>query len=149
MSWKLADAARKHTLDSALLCSAAWIDALQRKADEESLVLHKLTSDWQNYSRVLSAIKSNTSGTTQTLRSVQNSVVADHQRIAMSTEVYYDLTQQVSPGDARGSGPLGPVAKLWHRLLPQVMNLQMQLDNVTSFMDEHEENMHDLHYHSR
>lgn len=31
----------------------------------------------------------------------------------------------------------------------QVMNLQMQLDNVTSFMDEHEENMHDLHYHSR
>ena len=31
----------------------------------------------------------------------------------------------------------------------QVMNLQMQLDNVTSFMDEHEENMHDLQYHSR
>ena len=34
-------------------------------------------------------------------------------------------------------------------LLLQVMNLQMQLDNVTSFMDEHEENMHDLQYHSR
>lgn len=31
----------------------------------------------------------------------------------------------------------------------QVMNLQMQLDNVTSFTDEHEENMHDLQYHSR
>lgn len=31
----------------------------------------------------------------------------------------------------------------------QVMNLQMQLDNATSFMDEHEENMHDLHYHSK
>jgi hypothetical protein len=29
------------------------------------------------------------------------------------------------------------------------MNLQMQLDNVTSFMDEHEENMHDLQYHSK
>lgn len=31
----------------------------------------------------------------------------------------------------------------------QVMNLQMQLDNVSTFTDEHEENMHDLHYHSR
>ncbi|KAM9339220.1 scavenger receptor class A member 3 [Symphorus nematophorus] len=104
--------------------STMWIDALQRKADEETLVLQKLTSDWQNYSRVLSAIKSNTSSTTQTMRFLQNNIIADHQRIAMSSEVYYDLTQQM-------------------------MNLQMQLDNVTSFMDEHEENMHDLHYHSR
>lgn len=31
----------------------------------------------------------------------------------------------------------------------QMMNLQMQLDNATTFMDEHEENMHDLQYHSR
>lgn len=72
-----------------------WIDALQRKADEETLVLQKLTSDWQNYSRVLSAIKSNSSSTMQTVRFLQNNIVADHQRIAMSTEVYYDLTQQV------------------------------------------------------
>lgn len=72
-----------------------WIDALQRKAEEETLVLQKLTSDWQNYSRVLSVIKSNTSSTTQILRSLQNNVIADHQRIIMSTEVYYDLTQQV------------------------------------------------------
>lgn len=72
-----------------------WIDALQRKADEETLVLQKLTTDWQNYSRVLSAIKSNTSSTTQTMRMLQNNIVLDHQRIDMSTEVYYDLTQQV------------------------------------------------------
>ncbi|KAM9839899.1 scavenger receptor class A member 3 [Aulostomus maculatus] len=111
-------------VNTTVALSAMWIDALQRKADEETLVLQKLTSDWQNYSRVLSAIKSNTSSTMQTLRFLQNGIIADHQRIGMSTEVYYDLTQQV-------------------------MNLQMQLDNVTSFMDEHEENMHDLHYHSR
>lgn len=72
-----------------------WIDALQRKADEETLVLQKLTSDWQNYSRSLSAIKSNMSITTQSMRTLQNNIVADHQRIAMSNEVYYDLTQQV------------------------------------------------------
>ncbi|XP_071324019.1 scavenger receptor class A member 3 [Trachinotus anak] len=111
-------------VNTTVALSTMWIDALQRKADEETLVLQKLTSDWQNYSRVLSAIKSNASSTMQTVRLLQNNIVVDHQRIAMSTEVYYDLTQQV-------------------------MNLQMQLDNVTSFMDEHEENMHDLHYHSR
>ncbi|XP_054618627.1 scavenger receptor class A member 3-like [Dunckerocampus dactyliophorus] len=107
-----------------LLSSTMWIDALQRKSDEETLVLQKLTSDWQNYSQVLGVIKSNTSSNTQTLRFLQNSIIADHQRMVMSSEMYYDLSQQV-------------------------MNLQMQLDNVTSFMDEHEENMHDLHYHSR
>ncbi|KAA8583004.1 hypothetical protein FQN60_015550 [Etheostoma spectabile] len=111
-------------VNTTVALSTMWIDALQRKAEEETLVLQKLTTDWQDYSRVLSTIKSNTSSTTQTMRFLQNNIVADHQRIAMSTEVYYDLTQQV-------------------------MNLQMQLDNVTSFMDEHEENMHDLHYHSR
>ncbi|XP_074542036.1 scavenger receptor class A member 3 [Halichoeres trimaculatus] len=116
--------ATAHQVNTTVALSTMWIDALQRKADEETLVLQKLTTDWQNYSRVLTAIKSNTSTTTQNMRFLQNNIVADHQRIAMSTEVYYDLTQQV-------------------------MNLQMQLDNVTSFMDEHEENVHDLHYHSR
>nr|XP_019953011.1 PREDICTED: scavenger receptor class A member 3 [Paralichthys olivaceus] len=116
--------ATSHQVNTTVALSAMWIDALQRKADEETLVLQRLTSDWQNYSRVLNAIKSNTSSTTQTMRFLQNNIAADHQRIAMTTEVYYALTQQV-------------------------MNLQMQLDNVTSFMDEHEENMHDLHYHSR
>lgn len=79
-----------------MLSSTQWIDALQRKADEETLVLQKLTTDWQNYSQVLSAMKSNTSSTTQTMRLLQNNIVTDQQRTAMSTEVYYDLTQQVS-----------------------------------------------------
>ncbi|XP_030577364.1 scavenger receptor class A member 3 [Archocentrus centrarchus] len=116
--------ATAHQVNTTVAHSIQWIDALQRKADEDTYVLHKLTSDWQNYSRVLSAIKSNTSITMQVIRFLQNNVAADHQRIAMSTEMYYDLTQQV-------------------------INLQMQLDNVSTFMDEHEENMHDLHYHSR
>lgn len=76
--------------------STMWIDALQRKADEETLVLQKLTTDWQNYSRALSSMKSNMSSTIQTMRSLQNNIIEDRQRLAMSTEVYYDLTQQVS-----------------------------------------------------
>ncbi|KAG7508887.1 scavenger receptor class A member 3 [Solea senegalensis] len=116
--------ATAHQVNTTVVLSTMWIDALQRKAAEETLVLQRLTTEWQNYSRVLSAIKSNTSNIMQTMRFLQNSMMTDRQRISMSTEVYYDLTQQV-------------------------MNLQMQLDNVTSYMDEHEENMHDLHYHSR
>ncbi|XP_029903824.1 scavenger receptor class A member 3 [Myripristis murdjan] len=111
-------------VNTTVALSTMWIDALQRKADEETLVLQKLTTDWQNYSRVLSVLKSNSSSTTQTVRSIQSGISATHQRISMSSEMVHDLTLQV-------------------------MNLQMQLDNVTSFMDEHEENMHDLHYHSR
>nr|XP_020459632.1 scavenger receptor class A member 3 [Monopterus albus] len=111
-------------VNTTVALSTMWIDALQRKAEEESLVLQRLTSDWQNYSRVLTAIKFNSSSITQTMRSLQNNIAADHQRISIFYEMYYDLTHQV-------------------------MNLQMQLDNVTSFMDEHEENMHDLRYHSK
>ncbi|XP_056437550.1 scavenger receptor class A member 3 [Gadus chalcogrammus] len=104
--------------------STLWMDTLQRRADEETLILQKVNTDWQNYSRSLTILKSNTSATTQTVRSIQSGVVATHQKISMSSEMVHDLTLQV-------------------------MNLQMQLDNVTSFMDEHEENMHDLQYHSR
>lgn len=72
-----------------------WIDTLQRKSDEETLVLQKLTSDWQNYSSVLGAMKSNISITTQNMRYLQNNIIGDQQRISMSNEVYHDLTQQV------------------------------------------------------
>ncbi|XP_061560482.1 scavenger receptor class A member 3 [Phycodurus eques] len=111
-------------INTTVALSTMWIDALQKKSDEETLVLQKLTNDWQNYSQVLGTIKANASSNSQMLRSLQNSIIADHQRISISSEMYYDLSLQV-------------------------MNLQVQLDNVTSFMDEHEENMHDLHYHSK
>ncbi|MED6274604.1 hypothetical protein CHARACLAT_018049, partial [Characodon lateralis] len=111
-------------INTTVALSTMWIDALQKKADDETAVLQQFTSDWHNYSRVLSTIKSNISSTSQKMRFLQNSIIIDQQRMVMSSEVIYDLTQQV-------------------------MNLQMQLDNVTSLMDENEENMHDLHYHSR
>ncbi|KAL0164949.1 hypothetical protein M9458_040702, partial [Cirrhinus mrigala] len=111
-------------VNTTVALSALWIGALQRKADEETLVLQKITADWQNYSRVLSTLKSNASITTQTVRAIQNGVSATQLRISMSSEMLDDLTLQV-------------------------MNLQMQLDNVSSYIDEHEENMHDHQYHAR
>uniref|UniRef100_A0A1A7WGJ6 Scavenger receptor class A, member 3 n=1 Tax=Iconisemion striatum TaxID=60296 RepID=A0A1A7WGJ6_9TELE len=111
-------------VNTTVALSATWIEALQRKAEEETLILHKLTSDWQNYSRVLNSVKFNTSSTSQTVRILQNDIVKNQQEISMTADVIHDLTHQV-------------------------LNLQMQLDNITSFMDENEENMHDLQYHSR
>ncbi|KAG5276988.1 hypothetical protein AALO_G00112190 [Alosa alosa] len=112
------------TVNTTVGLSAMWIDALQRKADEDTLVLQKMTTEWQNYSRILGSLKSNSSATMQSVRSVQSGISATHQRISLSSEMVHDLTLQV-------------------------MNLQMQLDNVSSFIDEHEENMHDHQYHSR
>ncbi|KAG7265016.1 hypothetical protein CRUP_038121 [Coryphaenoides rupestris] len=101
-------------VNTTVALSNMWIDALQKKADEDSLVLQKINTDWQNYSRTLTTLKSNNSATTQTMRSIQSGIATTHQKISMSSEMVHDLTLQV-------------------------MNLQMQLDNVTSFMDEHEE----------
>lgn len=111
-------------VNTTVALSAMWIDALQRKAEEETLVLQKMTIDWQNYSRALSTLKSSSTATTQTMRSLQNSISATYQRISMSSDMVHDLTLQV-------------------------INLQMQLDNVSAFIDEHEENMHDHQYHAK
>ncbi|XP_060772141.1 scavenger receptor class A member 3 isoform X3 [Neoarius graeffei] len=111
-------------VNSTVTFSALWIDVLQRKAEEEGLVLQKMTKDWQNYSRTLSAIRSNSSANVQTMRLIQSGISATHQRISMSSDMVHDLTLQA-------------------------MNLQIQLDNVSSYIDEHEENMHDHQYHAK
>ncbi|KAF7690481.1 scavenger receptor class A member 3 [Silurus meridionalis] len=111
-------------VNSTVTLSALWIDALQRKAEEEALVLQKITKDWQNYSRTLSGLKSNSSTNVQMMRTIQSGISATHQRISMSSDMVHELTLQV-------------------------MNLQIQLDNVSSYIDEHEENMHDHQYHAK
>lgn len=111
-------------VNSTVALSALWIDALKRKAEEEALVLQKITKDWQNYSRALTALKTNSSTNVQTMRNIQSGISATHQRISMSSDMVHELTLQV-------------------------MNLQIQLDNVSSYIDEHEENMHDHQYHAK
>ncbi|XP_028809402.1 scavenger receptor class A member 3 [Denticeps clupeoides] len=104
--------------------SATWIDALQRKAAEETLVLQKMTTDWQNYSRSLTALKSSSSATMQTVRNIQNGIATTQQRLSSSTDMVHDLTIQV-------------------------IELQEQMDNLSTFVDGHEEDMHDHQYHSK
>lgn len=101
-----------------------WIQVIQRKTDEETLTLQKIVSDWQNYSKVFGGFKSTSVKTIDLVRSIQSSIAATAQRITLNTEVMHDLVLQV-------------------------MGLQLQLDNITAFVDDHEENMADLQYHSK
>ncbi|XP_040283031.1 scavenger receptor class A member 3 isoform X2 [Bufo bufo] len=104
--------------------TSEWIQVIQRKNDEETLTLQKIVTDWQNYSKILGGFKSTSVKTIDLVRNIQSSITATAQRITMNTEVMHDLVLQV-------------------------MGLQLQLDNITSFLDDHEENMQDLQYHTK
>ncbi|XP_069831831.1 scavenger receptor class A member 3 isoform X2 [Dendropsophus ebraccatus] len=104
--------------------TSEWIQVIQRKTDEETLTLQKIVNDWQNYSKIFGGFKTTSVKTIDLVRNIQSSITATAQRITMNTEVMHDLVLQV-------------------------MGLQLQLDNITSFLDDHEENMQDLQYHSK
>ncbi|KAM9315595.1 scavenger receptor class A member 3 [Gastrophryne carolinensis] len=104
--------------------TSEWIHGIQRKTDEETLTLQKIVSDWQNYSKIFTGFKSTSTKTIDLVRNIQSSIAATSQRITLNTEVMHDLVLQV-------------------------MGLQLQLDNITGLLDDHEENMADLQYHSK
>ncbi|XP_075454839.1 scavenger receptor class A member 3 isoform X2 [Ascaphus truei] len=102
--------------------TAEWIQSIQRKTDEETLTLQKIVTDWQNYSKVFGGYKATSAKTIDLVRSIQSNIGATAQRISLNTEVMHDLVLQV-------------------------MGLQLQLDNISYFFDDHGENMQDFQYH--
>ncbi|XP_016041115.1 scavenger receptor class A member 3 isoform X1 [Erinaceus europaeus] len=104
--------------------TSEWIHSIRRKTDEETLTLQKMVTDWQNYSRLFSSLRSTSAKTGEAVKGIQATLGAASQRISQNAESMHDLVLQV-------------------------MGLQLQLDNVSSFLDDHEENMHDLQYHTR
>ncbi|XP_048372457.1 scavenger receptor class A member 3 isoform X2 [Sphaerodactylus townsendi] len=101
-----------------------WIHVIQRKTNEETLTLQKIMSEWQNYTRIFGGLRATSSKTGDLVKSIQTSLGIASQRISQNSEGMHDLVLQV-------------------------MNLQLQLDNISSFLDDHEENMHDFQYHTR
>uniref|UniRef100_A0A8B9QCI8 Scavenger receptor class A member 3 n=1 Tax=Apteryx owenii TaxID=8824 RepID=A0A8B9QCI8_APTOW len=101
-----------------------WIHVIQRKTDEETLTLQKIVTEWQNYTRVFSGLRATSSKTGELVKSIQGSVGSAAQQVSQNSESMHDLVLQV-------------------------MGLQLQLDNISSFLDDHEENMNDLRYHTR
>ncbi|XP_043918617.1 scavenger receptor class A member 3 [Protopterus annectens] len=102
--------------------TSEWIDVLRRKTDEETLVLQKMVTDWQNYTRLLGALRVSSGKANEVIRNIQSSTASTMQMTQQNAEVMHDLVLQV-------------------------MDLQMHLDNISSSMDEHEENMQDFQYH--
>ncbi|CAM9931833.1 unnamed protein product [Bubo scandiacus] len=101
-----------------------WIQVIQRKTDEETLTLQKIVSEWQNYTRLFGGLRATSSKTSEVVKSIQSSVGAAARQVGQNSENMHDLVLQV-------------------------MGLQLQLDNISSFLDDHEENVNDLRYHAR
>ncbi|XP_031217545.1 scavenger receptor class A member 3 isoform X2 [Mastomys coucha] len=113
-----------HQINFTVGQTAEWIHGIQRKTDEETLTLQKIVTDWQNYTRLFGGLRSTSAKTGEIVKTIQATLGASSQRISQNSESMHDLVLQV-------------------------MGLQLQLDNISSFLDDHEENMHDLQYHTR
>ncbi|XP_010000516.1 PREDICTED: scavenger receptor class A member 3 [Chaetura pelagica] len=101
-----------------------WLQVIQRKTDEETLTLQKIVTEWQNYTRLFGGLRATSSKTSELVKSIQGSVGAAARQVSQNSENMHDLVLQV-------------------------MGLQLQLDNISSFLDDHEENMNDFRYHNR
>ncbi|KAM4695006.1 scavenger receptor class A member 3 isoform 2-T2 [Discoglossus pictus] len=104
--------------------TSEWINIIQRKTEEETLTLQKIVTDWQNYSKVFGGFKTTSLKTIEMVKNIQSSIASTSERITMNNEIM-------------------------HEIVLQVVGLHWQLVNVSSFLDDHEENMQDLQYHSR
>uniref|UniRef100_G3T7J4 Scavenger receptor class A member 3 n=1 Tax=Loxodonta africana TaxID=9785 RepID=G3T7J4_LOXAF len=113
-----------HQINFTVGQTSEWIHGIQRKTDEETLTLQKMVTDWQNYTRLFSSLRATSAKTGEVVKNIQTTVGASSQRISQNSESMHDLVLQV-------------------------MGLQLQLDNISSSLDDHEENMHDLQYHTR
>ncbi|XP_073661894.1 scavenger receptor class A member 3 isoform X2 [Tursiops truncatus] len=115
--------AAMHQINFTVGQTSEWIHGIRRKTDEETLTLQKMIADWQNYTRLFSSLRATSAKTGEAVKSLQATLGASSQRISQNSESMHDLVLQV-------------------------MGLQLQLDNISSFLDDHEENMHDLQYHT-
>uniref|UniRef100_A0A8D1W7B9 Scavenger receptor class A member 3 n=1 Tax=Sus scrofa TaxID=9823 RepID=A0A8D1W7B9_PIG len=116
--------AAMHQINFTVGQTSEWIHGIRRKTDEETLTLQKMVTDWQNYTRLFSSLRTTSAKTGEAVKNIQATLGVSSQRISQNAESMHDLVLQV-------------------------MGLQLQLDNISSFLDDHEENMHDLQYHTR
>nr|XP_036880478.1 scavenger receptor class A member 3 [Manis javanica] len=112
-----------HQINFTVGQTSEWIHGIRRKTDEETLTLQKMVTDWQNYTRLFSSLRTISAKTGEAVKNIQATLGASSQRISQNSESMHDLVLQA-------------------------MGLQLQLDNISSFLDDHEENMHDLQYHT-
>ncbi|XP_078068794.1 scavenger receptor class A member 3 [Mustelus asterias] len=101
-----------------------WLEEIQRKADEETLILRKIVTDWQNSTKVFGVLKASVSKMNDVVKSIQNTLTTALQRVSQNAEVMHDLSLQL-------------------------LVVHEQFENISSFLDDHEENIQDFLYHAK
>ncbi|XP_030054529.1 scavenger receptor class A member 3 [Microcaecilia unicolor] len=101
-----------------------WMQVIQRKTDEETLTLQKIVTDWQNYTSLFGTLRTTSSKTSELVRNLQTSISTATQRMNQNSEAI-------------------------HHLVLHLMGLHLQLDNISSVLDDQEENMQDFQYHTK
>lgn len=98
--------------------------AAERRAEEEKEALEELEAGWRDHTRLLGGLRAAAAETGELLKGLRGSLGAAGRRA-------------------------GENAESMHELVLQVMGLQLQLDNVSSSLDEQRESLGDLRYHGR
>ncbi|XP_060706410.1 scavenger receptor class A member 3 [Hemiscyllium ocellatum] len=101
-----------------------WREEIQRKADEETLILRKIVADWQNSSKAFGSLKTSMSRMNDVVKGIQSTLVTTLQRVSQNAEVMHDLSLQL-------------------------LVVHEQFENISTFLDDHEENIQDIVYHAK
>ncbi|XP_072913564.1 scavenger receptor class A member 3 isoform X1 [Hemitrygon akajei] len=104
--------------------NSLWLEEIQRKTNEETLIIQKIVTDWQNSSKVFGVLRAAVSKMNDMVKSVQNTLIITLQSISQNSEFMHDLSLQL-------------------------LSAHEQFENISSYLDDHEENIQDILYHAR
>ncbi|XP_005062173.1 PREDICTED: scavenger receptor class A member 3, partial [Ficedula albicollis] len=108
-------------LNSSLEQNSQRLRSLRRQADEEALALRRVASEWQNATRVLGTLRAASSRSSELLRSLQAGLGSAVREVSRNSEGMQELALQL-------------------------LGLQLQLDNISSQLDEQQESAQDLRH---
>ncbi|GCB71779.1 scavenger receptor class A member 3 isoform X2 [Scyliorhinus torazame] len=101
-----------------------WLEEIQRKADDETLILQKIVTDWPNSTKVFGVLRDSVSKMNDVVKGIQSTLTTALQRVSQNAEVMHDLSLQL-------------------------LVVHEQFENISSLLDDHEENIQDFLYHAK
>ncbi|XP_051880816.1 scavenger receptor class A member 3 isoform X1 [Pristis pectinata] len=104
--------------------NSLWLEEIQRKTNEETLILQKIVTDWQNSTKVFGVLRAAVSKMNDMVKSVQNTLATTLQTISQNSEFMHDLSLQL-------------------------LSVHEQFENISTYLDDHEENIQDILYHAK
>ncbi|XP_067874690.1 scavenger receptor class A member 3 isoform X2 [Heterodontus francisci] len=101
-----------------------WLEEIQRKTDEETLILQKIVTDWQNSTKVFGVLRASVSKMNDVVKGIQSTLATTLQSVSQNAEIMHDLSLQL-------------------------LAVHEQFENISIFLDDHEENIQDILYHAK